>query len=42
MDRTKIYDDWSVDQLTDFFRTTTKIKTQQVLKAGVNIAGTLS
>ena len=33
MDRAKIYEDWSVDQLTDFFHTTTKIKTQQVIKS---------
>ena len=25
--------DWTVDQLADFFRTTTKVKTQQVVKS---------
>ncbi len=30
---TKKSHDWSVDQLTDLFRTTHKVKTQQVIKS---------
>jgi hypothetical protein len=32
-------DDWAVHQLADLFRTTHKVKTQQVAKAGVGIVG---
>jgi hypothetical protein len=31
--------DWSVDQLADFFRTTTKVKTQQVVKSRGQLCG---
>ena len=34
--------DWAVDQLADLFRTTHKVKTQQVVKGGVSIVGTSS
>ena len=34
--------DWVVDQLTDLFHTTHKVKTQQVIKTGVSSVGTLS
>ena len=31
--------DWSVDQITDLFRTTHKVKTQQVTKSGGHQCG---
>jgi hypothetical protein len=34
--------DWAVDQLADLFRTTTKVKTQQVVKSRGQLVGTLS
>jgi hypothetical protein len=34
--------DWAADQIADLFRTTHKVKTQQVVRTGVNDVGTSS